>query len=439
MDEGKALPKEETRDNAALAQEMYDRWQAGEKKSALEREYWANGSSHGQAFSAFVREHLGLETVRQSPMAARLEQAEALLRVHGVSLPDEDLDEQFRLVAHSREAALSALRVYNDPSAGFRTETFAILMIVSWNTLLQAICERNDLDYAERDETGEVCQIDGRPKAIGTWALAELVVGGAEFAALRANLDYWLGLRNLVAHRYLPELDVLVVPEAQALLVNYESVLTVEFGEEASLGDRLAVPLHLSGFRSDAHRASLADLQAKLPVDVNDYLSRHRQEQPEEIRRDAAYSLRVFLVAVAANREASADVTATFVKPEEVTDDLLASLSDAALITKDRQVEVASRGLLRPKAVWEEVQARSGLIFNLNRHARACRHFAVRPFDDERSEHPDRTVSRYCVYDELSDSYGYKRAWVERLVREFKIEGRYREVTGMDPEPATDS
>ena len=430
------MPKEAAVDDAALAQEMHDRWQAGEKKSALEREYWDKGNSHGQAFSAFVREHLGLETVRQSPMATRLELAETLLRVHGVSFPGEDLDEQFRLAARSREAALTALRVYNDPSAGFRTETFAILMIVAWNTLLQAICERDDLDYVERDDDGAVCQVNGRPKTIGTWALAELVLGGAEFAALRANLDYWLGLRNLVAHRYLPELDVLVVPEAQALLLNYESVLSVEFGDEASLGDRLAVPLHLSGFRSDAHRSSLADLQAKLPVDVNDYLSRHRQEQPEEIRRDAAHSLRVFLVAVAANREASADMTASFVKPDEVTDDLLASLTDAALITKDRQVEVASKGLLRPKAVWEEVEARSGLVFTLNRHARACRHFAVRPFDEEQAAHPDRTDSRYCVFDELSDTYGYKQAWLEKLVREFAVEGRYREVTGMDPEPA---
>lgn len=391
-------------DDVTLAQEMYERWQAGEKKSALEREYWSDGSSHGQAFSAYVREHLEVETVRQSPIAARLQQAEALLRVHGVSLPDEDLDEQFRLVARSREAALSAVRVYNDPSAGFRTETFAMLMIVAWNTLMQAICERDDLDYAERDDDGEVIVIDGRPKATGTWELTELALGGDEFAALRANLDYWLGLRNLVAHRYLPELDVLVVPEAQALLLNYETRLEVEFGDEAALGDRLAVPLHLNGFRSEAHRKSLTELQARLPTDVNDYLSRHRQEQPEEIRRDAAYSLRVFLVAVAANREGTADMTASFVKPEEVTDELLSSLSHAAVITKERQVEVAAKGLLRPKAVWEEVQRRSGLVFTNNRHARACRHFAVRPFDKEQSEHPERTDSRYCVYNELSGS-----------------------------------
>lgn len=432
LTEGRIVADDEGED-IALAREMHERWQAGEKKSALEREYWGDGSSHGQAFSAYVREHLGVETVRQSPMAARLAQAEALLRIHGVSLPDEDLDEQFRLVARSREAALTALRVYNDPAAGFRTETFAMLMIVAWNTLMQAICERDDLEYFESEDDGEVVLIEGRPKAIGTRELAELVVGGDGFAALRANLDYWLGLRNLVAHRYLPELDLLVAPEAQALLLNYETRLAIEFGEEAALGDRLSVPLHLDGFRSSAHRKSLAQLQSKLPADVNDYLSRHRQEQPEEIRRDAAYSLRVFLVAVAANRAGTADMTATFVKPDEVTDELLRSLTNAAVITKERQVEIAATGLLRPKAVWEEVQERSGLVFNNNRHARASRYFAVRPFDEERTAHPERTDSRYCVYDELADSYGYRQAWVEKLVREFAIEGRYEEITGMKP------
>lgn len=45
----------------------------------------------------------------------------------------------------------------------------------------------------------------------------------------------------------------------------------------------------------------------------------------------------MFLVAVAANHEGSADMTATFVKPDEVTDELLNSLSKAAVITKERQ------------------------------------------------------------------------------------------------------
>ena len=46
-----------------------------------------------------------------------------------------DLAEECRLLAKSREAALEAVRVYNDPLAGFRTETFIVLMVVAWNYL----------------------------------------------------------------------------------------------------------------------------------------------------------------------------------------------------------------------------------------------------------------------------------------------------------------
>ena len=426
----------ETKDTL-LARQMYDRWIAGEKKSALEREYWNDGQSHGQAFSAFVRRHLGIETVERSPMAARLADAEALLRVHGIAVPHEELDEQFRLIARSREAALTALRVYNDPGGGFRTETFAILMIVAWNTLMQGICERDELDYYDRNDHGDVILVDNRPKAIDTTRLAELVLGDSEFASLRANLDYWIGLRNLVSHRYVPELDLLVVPEAQALLRNYERRLTIEFGDEASLGDRLAVPLHLSGFRSATHSRSLAELQAKLPADINDYLSRHRQELPEEIRSSDQYSLRVFLVAVAANRAGTADLSTTFVKPDEVSDDLLNQLTNAAVITKERQIEVAAHGLLTASKVWVQVEERSGLRFTNNRHTLAAKHFEIRPYGEAQTEHPERTDSRYCVYDALSGRYGYRPAWVEKLVREFAIEGRYEEIVGMKPEPAT--
>lgn len=420
-----------------LAGEMHQRWLAGEKKSALEREYWDDGSSHGQAFSAFVREHLGIETVKRSAQAQRLERAESLLRVHGIEFDDEGLAQEYRLLARSREAALTALRVYNDPTAGFRTETFAVMMIVAWNTLFQAVCERDSLDYFEHNPTtGETVTVDGRPKAMATPELASLVIGGDEFAAMRANLDYWLGLRNLVAHRYLPELDALVVPEAQALLLNFEKRLVAEFGDDARLGRRLAVPLHLEGFRSDVHLRSLKQLQAKLPPDVNDYLTRHRQDQPEEIRRDSEYSMRVFLVAVAANRASHADMTATFVKPDEVSDELLAELTNAAVITKERQVEVGTKGLLHPTKVSAEVQERTGLKFNNNRHVRTCKFFDVRPFGDDKGQNPERTDSRYCVHVPYSDDYGYRRAWVEKLVREFGQPGRYEEIVGLPAQQA---
>ncbi|MHB1488087.1 MAG: DUF3644 domain-containing protein [Acidimicrobiales bacterium] len=77
------------------------------------------------------------------------------MRANGIA-PTEagDLAEEHRLVAKARESALAAVRVYNDPAAGFRTETFIVLMVIAWNSLFQAILERDSLDYYVRDPNG---------------------------------------------------------------------------------------------------------------------------------------------------------------------------------------------------------------------------------------------------------------------------------------------
>ena len=126
-----------------IATEMHERWQNGEAKSRLEIEYWENGTAHGKAFSAYVKRWLGHETERQSSQSARITELEALLRANGVS-PTEagDLAEEYRLLAKSRESALAALRVYNDPLAGFRTETFIVLMVFVVMTVYRSLSPR---------------------------------------------------------------------------------------------------------------------------------------------------------------------------------------------------------------------------------------------------------------------------------------------------------
>src|SRR5690606_9961847 len=122
-----------------------------------------------------------------------------------------------------------------------------VLMVIAWNALFQAILERQGTDYYERDADGKQASADGRPKVKDVRELARLAL--PERHAIQANLDFFVRLRNLIAHRYLPALDLYVVSEAQAMLLNYESVTTEAFGEQASLGEQLCVPLHLTRFR----------------------------------------------------------------------------------------------------------------------------------------------------------------------------------------------
>jgi len=185
------------------AEEMHARWLAGEAKSQLEITYWGDGTSHGKRFTSYVRRWLGVETERRSEQTERIRHLEALLRVNGIAPTDAgDLAEEHRLVAKARESALAAVRVYNDPAAGFRSETFIVLMVIAWNSLFQAILERDGVDYYVRGADGKQVSIDDRAKVLSTGELAARAVGGdgRQARGIRANLDFFLGLRHQIAH-----------------------------------------------------------------------------------------------------------------------------------------------------------------------------------------------------------------------------------------------
>lgn len=421
-------------EHIAVATEMHARWQAGESKSAIEIDVWGNATSHGKKFTSYVRRWLGVETEKKANQTEHIEHLEALLRTHGVSPTDAgDLDEHFRLLAKARESALAAVRIYNDPLAGFRTESFLLLLVVGWNSLLQAMLERDGKDIYERDSHGKQVIVEGRPRIVGTGELARLALVGPRWAAVRANLDFVVRLRHLVAHRYLPALDAHIVSEAQALLLNFENLLVQEFGEEAALGTALSVPLQLSGFRNPGAHSSLRKAQAQLPTDVQEFLARHREELPDEVVRSSEYALQVFFVPVAANKERTADALVYFVRPGELSaeqeEDFQRRL---AVVPKPKRVAVASGDLLRPMEVVRLVAERLPYRFTSDTHTRAWRHFGVRP--SSASSEPEATDQRYCVWDRLMRGYGYTNAWVQKLIDDLSDPIAYEKVVGFAPD-----
>ena len=265
-----------------------------------------------------------------------------------------------------------------------------------------------------------------------TWQLVQRALDADGYRSVRANLDFFLGLRHQISHRYLPALDAAVTGEAQAMLLNYENLLVAQFGEEAALGDRLAVPLQLSGFRNEGSLTSLRKAQAQLPTDVADYLARHRADVADDVLTSPEYCLQVFFVPIAANRERSADAVVRFIPPEKVTPELEKELSKAGVVTKRRIASVASADLLRPSEVVNLVAERLPYRFTMDTHVRCWRHYKVRP--PSGSGEPEATDDRYCRWDRLLNGYGYTNAWVEKLVRDLSDAGRYESVVGFAPD-----
>jgi nucleoside-diphosphate-sugar epimerase len=103
------------------------------------------------------------------------------------------------------------------------------------------------------------------------------------------------------------------------------------------------------------------------------------------------------------------------------------------VIIKERVRNVVGADELSPKKVVEAVQARIPYRFTTDDFQRAWKKLSVRPAT--KSPHPERTDERYCTYHKRHGDYGYKPAFIEKLVRECSTAEGFTNLTG---KPARD-
>ena len=51
------------------------------------------------------------------------------------------------LISKSREAALSAIKIFNDPLISFKSEAYIVLMVIAWTYLLHAHYRSKGIEY----------------------------------------------------------------------------------------------------------------------------------------------------------------------------------------------------------------------------------------------------------------------------------------------------
>ncbi len=392
-----------------LARELLERWDKGNgvSKSQLEREIWEDGSSHGRRFDRFIRGTLGVETSRRSRQTDRiadLEKQIVSLGAHPVGAKTVEWQAQLQ---QARASCLEALRVWNDPTSSFRTGAFALLFVTAWNSLALASLQRDGKEWRRLDSSGEPSLCDGAEQSLDTLELINGAFPDADYRGIRENLSRWVEIRNAVAHRHLPALDYAVIPLAQAGLLKTEEVLVEVFGAEYGLGDKLSVPLQLSGFRDPDVLASRKKLQASLPLDVQAVLDR-AYDAPADLLADPSYMMRVAFIPAVPSSGRSPDVVAYFVRPGEVPSELEETIERYVVLTKP-----TARPNFSATQVIGEVQRRTRYKLNTNQHAQLARTLGVRPGSGE----PDGTLDvKYAEYITSFKRYLYSQAWIDLLV-----------------------
>lgn len=418
-------------EDVELAETLLEAWDHGRgvSKSQLEIETWGDATAHGRHFDRFIRTTLGVSTTKPSRQTTRIEALEEQLRALGQFPAGAELTDYEVQTQHARAACSEAIRVWNDPSTRFRTGAFSLLFVSAWNSLALGLLIRDEIEWRTTDKSGNP-KVDANGLAFSR-DTAELIgdaFRGDEHKGLRANVQYWIDIRNAVAHRHLPVLDALVIPKAQAGLLNFEEALVSRFGQQFALADSLTVPLQLSGFRDPTVLASRKKMQAQLPLDVQALLARSEDADPE-LMSDRTFQMRVAFIPVVPSSGRNPDAVSYFVKPGEVPTELAETLDRYVVLPKFAS---AGRPNLSPTNVVAEFERRTGWKLNTAQHAAAARRLGARPPRDE----PDRTTNlRFAEYITSFKRYLYTQAWIDEIVRELQDPDDFARITGKQPKP----
>ena len=337
------------------------------------------------------------------------------------------------ILLESQRHALKAVDEWNSSGGNFLD--FVAHMHRAWHYLLHAKFHKDGTDYRYIDPNTKKHVIsDGEPKA---WSLDDCVE--AYFldpnGPVRLNIKFFIRIRNKAEHRYAGDLRIVAGGKAQSLVLNYEREMVSVFGSAYSLADRLRFPIHVSDLTVPT--TELAKIASTIPQRTRDIVARFEAGIAKETLDDLRYDYRIRLVPIVGPKT-SADLAVNFVNLDSLSDAERKTMVDAGrtgtVIVRDKHVEVAGKGKLRPHQVVSLVQKAVPFEFTLYAHHTVMwQRLKVRPATA--AANPYGTDQKYCVYDEPYKSYLYTQAWVERILKTIGTPSKFQKFFGYSPRP----
>jgi Domain of unknown function (DUF3644) len=329
----------------------------------------------------------------------------------------------------SKDEVRLAVDLYNRVGQERQLEAFVVHMTLGWLKLLQAKYEKSgdkrDLYTLKNGRRQRTEDGDWLMKPLST-LLTETY---EERSPVRRNVEFFLGLRHKIEHRYDRDVAALVAGKTQALLLNYEKEVVRFFGEDEGLAEELRFPIFLSSITDDAV-AAIKEVRSRVPRAVLEYVEDHDAAMEPSIASDSSYDFRLYLIPQTSSAS-DADTAMTFVRLDDLDAEQRAQVDAAMTIIREKQVPVSNLGSLLPTEVVRRVKADAQIRFSMTDHTRCWQFFEVRP--PEGDEHPERTKPQFCRWDSTFKRWVYTEAWVSYLVRKLGDPDLHREALGRDP------
>ena len=221
------------------------------------------------------------------------------------------------LVAKAKEAAIAAIRVYNDPAMRFKSETYIVLMVIAWTYLLHAHYRAKGIDYRYFTQGPKRKRYDRTKRgAYKYWELERCIFDAACPVDRDAanNLRFLIGLRHEIEHQMTRSPDGFPSGRYQACAMNFNSHLKQLLRQEAW-------PRPATQLQHPALQLAPEQLEHPIPEpDVPEGLRAYVREFDDALTHDEynseRYSYRLLFKRKLVNRPGQADRVIEFIDPK---------------------------------------------------------------------------------------------------------------------------
>lgn len=254
------------------------------------------------------------------------------------------------LLAKSREAALCAIRVFNDPHVAFKSETFIVLMVIAWTYLLHAYYRKKRVEYRYFKQEGKKRRKFDRTAhgAFKYWELERCLNDKASPIDKDAanNLRFLIGLRHEIEHQMTRSLDNYLSGRYQACALNYNDYVKKLFGKRHGLDSHLTYSIQFIELSEE--QLAGPSPQVQIPERLRTFVAEFDAGLTHDEYNSPRYSFRLLFKKKLVNRPGQADRVVEFIDPKS---DLAKAIDKEYWVKKE-----VERAKYLPSRVAEEVR-----------------------------------------------------------------------------------
>lgn len=218
------------------------------------------------------------------------------------------------LIKKSREAAMSAVQIYNNPNILFKSESFVVLMNIAWTYLMHAFYRENKIDYRYY-KMKNVRKKFSKTKngAFIHWDLSKCI--NNENCPVdkdtKNNLMFIIGLRNEIEHKMTSKIDELLAPKFQACCINYNDYVKELFCDKYGIDKHLSFTIQFSAISIE--QKQMTKKESHLPKNIISFIDNFEKELTSEEYNNPKYAYRVIFTPKIVNHKGQADQIIEFI------------------------------------------------------------------------------------------------------------------------------